>query len=280
MDPRTTPFNGRVAHVSLKGKVDAERFVEGDVLRVSHAIADICRSPLGSRDRQMLSGQAFRVLAVEKDWAFGFSEYDGYCGWILYGALLEKKVTTHCVWTRESFWRAEPDVKYDALDMPKYLGSEVTVFQTMGEWSLVGPEQYMPSVHLRPIDQSEKDFVAVARRFLGSPYVWGGNSGRGIDCSGLVQAAFRACGVPCPGDSDLQMTMPGFALDEGTPLQAGDLLFWKGHVAMATGPDAIIHANAHQMAVVEEPLAPALARIAASDTGPVTSRLRPNLPTG
>ena len=108
--------------------------------------------------------------------------------------------------------------------------------------------------------------------FLGHAYVWGGNSGRGIDCSGLVQAALLACGIPCPGDSDLQEAMPGTVPDTPAP---GDLIFWKGHVAMVSGENAIIHANAHHMAVVEEPMDEAIARIGASDTGPVTSMLRP-----
>ncbi|MEO9823393.1 MAG: NlpC/P60 family protein [Paracoccaceae bacterium] len=276
-DPRITPFNGRVAHVSLKGQVEAERFVEGEVLRVTHVIADLCRAPHGRRDRQLLSGQSFRVFDVQDEWAFGVSEYDGYCGWVVYGALFASEPSTHRVWSRESFWRPEPDLKYDALDVPKYLGSEVRVFHTVDNWSCVGPEQYMPSAHLRPVTDFDNDPVAVARRLLGAPYVWGGNSGRGIDCSGLVQSAFRACDVSCPGDSDLQMNMPGVALDEGEPLQAGDLLFWKGHVAMATGPEAMIHANAHHMAVVEELTMPAIERIAASDTGPVTLRLRPSV---
>ncbi|NNE88607.1 MAG: C40 family peptidase [Silicimonas sp.] len=280
MDLRTTPFNGRVAHVSLKGQIEADRFVEGELMRVVYSIADFFRAPHGARDRQLLSGQAFRVLDIQDEWAFGFSEYDGYCGWILYQALLATEHTTHRVWTRESFWRAEPELKYDALDSPKYLGSEVRVFQTTGDWSCIGPDQYMPSVHLKRIEDFETDTVAVARRLLGAPYVWGGNSARGIDCSGLVQAAFRACGISCPGDSDLQMNMAGIALDAGDPLQPGDLLFWKGHVAMATGPDAMIHANAHHMAVVEEAIEPALARISATDTGPITLRLRPSLPTG
>jgi len=125
------------------------------------------------------------------------------------------------------------------------------------------------------VSKHARDPIEVARLFLGTPYLWGGNSGRGIDCSGLVQAAFHDCGFACPGDSDLQEAMPGERLGEDVELVSGDLIFWRGHVALVAGQDMLIHTNAHHMNTVEEPVADAVARIAASDTGPVTSRLRP-----
>ena len=152
--------------------------------------------------------------------------------------------------------------------------AEVTHLRAVPDGHKSTHVDYIPTAHLRPVDQAEGDPVAVAERFLGTPYHWGGNSGFGIDCSGLVQAACLACGIPCPGDSDLQEAALGRTLPADAVLRRGDLLFWKGHVAWVAGPDLLLHANAHHMAVALEPLLPALARIEGQGDGPVTRRAR------
>jgi cell wall-associated NlpC family hydrolase len=136
------------------------------------------------------------------------------------------------------------------------------------------PEGFVPLVHLLPADSVMTDPVAVAEMFLGTPYLWGGNSRAGIDCSGLVQAALLACAIPCPGDSDLQARTVGTELAPDAPSHRGDLIFWKGHVAMVADSHRLIHANGHAMATVHEPMAAALDRIAATGT-PVLTRRRP-----
>jgi cell wall-associated NlpC family hydrolase len=143
-------------------------------------------------------------------------------------------------------------------------GSKITVLDHVAGFAetQIG---YIPIQHLKPIDDLASDPADIARLFLGTPYLWGGNSRWGIDCSGLVQAAFLACGIPCPGDSDQQLAMVGYAPPAGTPYQRNDLLFWKGHVALVLEPDLMIHANAHKMAVTLEPITAALERIAKTD---------------
>ena len=283
-DPRLTPFNGRVAHVTLQGKVAAEHFVAGTDMAPSVTLTPILRVPGGAMDRELLFGQTFVVLEMpddpEQGFAFGYAARDGYCGYVKAADLGAAPAVTHIVNVRETYGLAAPDLKEPIPRRPFYFGSCLAIEAVQGDWSRIGgAEVYFPSCHLRPIDACAPDPVGVARLFLGTPYVWGGNSGAGLDCSGLVQAAFHACGYPCPGDSDLQAAMPGRHLGAGEPLEAGDLLFWKGHVAMATGAGHVVHANAHHMAVVEEELESAVQRIAKTDTGPVTLRLRPSVLT-
>ncbi|MEM9971179.1 MAG: NlpC/P60 family protein [Pseudomonadota bacterium] len=280
-----------MAHRSLAGKITAERFVDGDACAVAVASLPLCRSPDGPRDREILCGEQFVVLEWPEDmsngWAYGFLERDGYCGYVHVHFLRPASVATHRVAVRETYRKETPDLKKTERTLPLFLGSRVCVKDIVGDWAeialrLGGPgadrvfDYYVPAAHLKPVDEPETDPVDVARRFLGTPYLWGGNSARGIDCSGIVQAAFLACGWACPGDSDLQEAMPGTRLPDAHALEAGDLLFWRGHVAMVAGPDSMLHANAHHMMVVEEPISDAIHRIAATDTGPVTTRLRPD----
>jgi cell wall-associated NlpC family hydrolase len=156
---------------------------------------------------------------------------------------------------------------------PLYLNSAVQVLDADGTWAET-PQGFVPATHLAPLDQPAPDPAAVAQMFLGAPYLWAGNSIAGLDCSGLVQLSMLAAGRPCPGDSDLQQAL-GAALTEDAPLQRGDLIFWKGHVAMMLDGAVMIHATAHTMRVIAEALDAAIARILAKGEGPVTARRRP-----
>jgi len=283
-DRRRLRFNGRVAHDSLRGQVEAERFTPGEAWRVTATRATIFAGPEpGARQRELLLGEGFTVLDRQDRMLFGFAERDGYVGWMDGIALqADTRAPTHRVRVRHSYAKALPNLKTrDETDWLPF-GARVTVTgEQQGAWRQIvigcGEAQYrpwVPAAHLAPLDQLETDPLAVAALFLGTPYLWGGNSSFGIDCSGLVQAALLACGIPCPGDSDQQAADLGQRLPEGTPPQRGDLLFWKGHVALVADAGTMIHANAHDMAVAYEGIDKAIARIAAQGDGPVTAHRR------
>ena len=273
MDRRTTPANGRVAAAELEGIVEAETFVAGHVAFVAAPVVDLLKAPDGPRDRQLLYGAKVRVLEDRDGWNF-VQASDGYVGYVASCALNAKATSpTHRVIARASNVYERPDFKSpDRLSLP--FGAAVAVGRIEDRYAET-PLGYIPVVHLAPISHRFSDPVDIARLHLGAPYLWGGNSTFGLDCSGLVQASLLACGIPCPGDSDMQGREVGQALGDNTPLQSGDLIFWKGHVAMMTGPDRMIHANATHMAVVEEDFAAACARIAEKGDGAIIGRRRP-----
>ena len=288
-DRRRLWSNGRVAHVSLQGQVEVDRFSEGEWAQVSGGKVPLLNAPDGQRDRELLYGEPFRVLDWGDTHAFGFSQKDGYAGYILREGLFERfRQPTHAVGAARSYLKEVPDIKTDEPVFDLSFGSFLEVTEEKGAWSGVAVRlrdapgkiwlNWIPSVHLRPIQPFLSDPVAVAERFLGTPYLWGGNSAFGIDCSGLVQAACLSCGIVCPGDSDMQQAELGVELPEDAPLQRGDLLFWKGHVAWVVDPETILHANAYHMAVAYEPLSDAIARIEAQGDGPVTARKRLEMP--
>ncbi len=276
-DARLTPANGRVAHASLKGRVRADRYSDGRDLLVITDTAPILTAPDGARTRELLLGQAFCVLETREGAHFGFARRDGYVGHVPADMLAEAPAPSHRVSAIRSYAKRVPQLKDTGPVRLIGFGSLVQVTGETGPWSEVlinGESWFIPTRHLAPVGSHASDPVAVAELFLGTPYLWGGNSALGLDCSGLVQAAFLACGIACPGDSDLQQAALGRPLPEGTPRMRGDLLFWKGHVALCTGPDRILHANADAMAVAHEDASAAIARIMAAGDGPVTAHKR------
>ncbi|MFV2051480.1 C40 family peptidase [Aliiroseovarius sp. YM-037] len=273
MDRRNTPANARIAATRLKGEVDAPRYSDGEVGQIAVPVADLLREPNGARDRQVLLGECVTIYEVHDGWAFVEAAKDGYVGYVDARSVGEAKDATHWISAPATHVYSGPNLKTpDRMALP--FGSRVRVTDTADGYCQTA-HGFVPTQHLSPVSHRLDDPVAVAALFLGTPYLWGGNSIWGIDCSGLVQAALIACGIPCPGDSDLQETEVGEGLADDAPLRPGDLLFWNGHVAMVVDDTRLIHANAHAMAVSYEGIDAAIARIEKQGEGPVTSRRRP-----
>ncbi len=271
MDTRLTPANGRVAAERLRDLVRADRYVQGEARRVAVPVADLDGSPGGMRDRQLLWGEGVTVYEVRDGMAFVEAKRDGYVGYLSEVSLAEARAPTHRVAVPATHLYRDDDMKSPDLRHLSF-GALVTV-EAEGRRFWETPEGYIPKPHLRSLDRPFTDPAAVAQLHFGVPYLWGGNSVLGIDCSGMVQAALLACGLPCPGDSDLQQAI-GREIPEDEPLQRTDLLFWKGHVAMVVDESTMIHANAHHMAVAYEGIDQAILRIRAQGNGEVVARRR------
>ena len=276
-DPRLTPARGDLAAKYLEGKVKAKRFVTGEEFEIAAALAPLREAP--STDAALLT-QALkgeRVTIYDRNsegFAWGQLHSDGYVGWLPDAALAKPVAApTHKVTALRTFAFPGPSIKLPPVDTLS-IGARVSVAREDGVFAITREGWYLPRRHVGSIDAVESDFVAVAEKFVGTPYLWGGKSSLGIDCSGLVQVSLNAAGTGCPRDSDMQQDGLGRALSEAETrhLRRGDLIFWKGHVAIVRDAATIVHANAHHMATAIENTNDAIARIRAAGSAVVATK--------
>uniref|UniRef100_UPI003BA920A3 C40 family peptidase n=1 Tax=Stappia sp. TaxID=1870903 RepID=UPI003BA920A3 len=287
LDRRRHPVRTDLAARAYEGRVDVPRFADGTLMHVTADLVDIrpVPDPCRSIDSQAIFGEQVTVFEVSEDgWAWGQLGTDGYVGYMPYSALGDTGETpTHRVTALRSYRYPSPELKSPPLGLLS-LGARVAV---IGEtvvrgltYALLADGSAMVARHLAPLGARVDDWVSVAEMFLGTPYLWGGRSSLGLDCSALIQLAAAEAGILVPRDSDMQAGETGDAL----PLEdfskgnrrRGDLLFWKGHVGVLLSPDELLHANGHTMSVAREPVAEALSRISKVEWGALTGwrRLR------
>jgi len=271
-DPRLTPARGDLAAKYLEGKVQASRFVAGEEFEIADAIAPLRRAPSSDAELMTQALRGERVTIYDRNgegWAWGQLVSDGYVGWLPDRALKKPEGSpTHKVTALLTFAFPGPSIKLPPAETLA-MGTQLAVLREEGTFAVTREGWYLPRQHLNLIGHFEPDFVMVAERFVGTPYLWGGKSSLGIDCSGLVQVALTAAGTGCPRDSDMQQDGLGRELNsqEAKKLKRGDLIFWKGHVAIARDADTIVHANAHHMMTAIERTRDVLARSRAAGNG-------------
>jgi cell wall-associated NlpC family hydrolase len=280
-DARLHAFRSDLADARLQGEVVAERFVSGRPARVTASVADMRKAPRPDAgvNTQLLLGDDVLVFDSAEGWAWVQAERDGYVGYLASSMLGGRDhPATHMVSVPRTFLYPGPDLRFPIAGQIS-MGSTVTVTgaaETRGtHYALLSSGQAVIAAHLRPVGDMADDYVSVAELFLGTPYLWGGVSGFGIDCSGLVQLAMRMAGRNVLRDSDMQAASLGEPLAPGPDhggLRRGDLVFWKGHVAIMTDPETMIHANGHTMLVSREGLKDAVARIGYLYGGPTGFR--------
>lgn len=235
-------------------------------------LTDICAAPNGPRDRQLLMGDAVTVLGRQDGVAHVRAAKDGYHGFVAQSVLGPQIPPTHRVSAPATHAYAAPDIKSpDRLSLS--YGSHVTAMDETPDF-IQTDHGFLPKQHLTPCNCPARDPASESLSFIGTPYLWGGNSRWGLDCSGLVQNTLLACAIPCPGDSDLQQGAFGPALPQGSARKRGDLLFWKGHVALVHDAHTMIHANAHHMMTRLENIGKALHRMDKAGT-PLIAHVRP-----
>ncbi|MBL8589331.1 MAG: C40 family peptidase [Methylobacteriaceae bacterium] len=273
-DRRVTPARADLAAAHLRGVVEAPRYVEARIMQVVEAIVDLRPQPDPARsiDTQALYGERVFVYDEHEGWAWGQLERDDYVGWLPMAALAKAgKPATHRVETLRTFLYPARSIKAPPLAALTH-GALAHVDAIDGEFALTAQGALWAS-HLAPLSDHPQDFVAAAERYLGVPYLWGGRSSAGTDCSGLIQTALRAVGVAAPRDSDMLAATMGEPIDcddSLAGLSRGDLVFWKGHCGVMQDATQLLHANGHHMLVVSEPLVEARDRIRDKSFGPIT----------
>ncbi|WP_176590402.1 C40 family peptidase [Sphingobium sp. EM0848] len=273
LDTRIHAARGDLADLALAGILFSAHYARAVELTCVAAGAPVLASdrPKAQAVSELLRGESFHALDVTADWAWGFCGHDGYVGYVRREALDMRETTNSRIVTGTAPLFSAPDIKSPIADYwprgARFAGEAEGDFFACADG-------YVHQRHAAALDDVASDWVAAAEAYLGQPYVWGGRGHRGIDCSGLVQVALGQCGIKVPRDTDLQREGIGAPIAPDAALRRGDFIFFPGHVGIMTDGEHILHANAHWMSVVIEPLADLVGRLAADHAEPILARRR------
>lgn len=258
LDTRLNAYRNDLADVRLKGLVDSKSFCNGTAMQLIVPIATLHRAPKpdAPQETQVLLGETVSVFDVNDDWAWVQLERDGYVGYVQAEFLnAEMHRPSHRISVTSTLLYRSASIKTQPVQF-LFMNSEISVVGLQDGFFELATGGFIFAAHAVPISQFQTDFVGVAELLLHTPYLWGGKSAQGIDCSGLVQTSLNACGQNCLRDADMQELSLGqnLMINDLESLKRGDLIFWKGHVGIMRDAETLLHASGHQMMVVSEPL--------------------------
>ncbi|MFD0988117.1 NlpC/P60 family protein [Methyloligella solikamskensis] len=280
-DPRLHPYRDDLAADYLRGQIEAPRYVEGTAYRVAVSHLPLRRAPKADAplETEALFGETATVYDEKDGWGWAQIQ-DGYVGYLKMEGLAEDAPKpTHRLTALRSYLYPKPDIKTPPLDLIN-MNALLVADGKEGPFLPLATGGYVFARHAKPLQTAAEDYVAIAEMFLGTPYLWGGKTSLGLDCSGLVQLSLQAAGFDCPRDTDMQRGALGEKVEDLADLRRGDIVFWPGHVGIMRSTIALLHANAHHMAVAVEPLEDAKARIASEGAAEMEVRRMPALSGG
>jgi cell wall-associated NlpC family hydrolase len=261
-DPRINLYRPGLAAEVLRGIYTSRHYASGVTYQVIAPVAPSRAegAPQARLGTEALFGETVTVYDVQNDWAWAQAALDDYVGYIPTDALSKTtgtKPPTHHVTVLSSFVFAEPDLKtLPLIALP--MNAAVRVVSEKKGYGELATGGWIFLKHLAPVGEAEPDFVKTARLYSGVPYLWGGRSGLGLDCSGLVQTVLLRAGIAAPRDSDMQLAQLGAEINlDAYPhdLKRGDLVFFPSHVGIMDDDLHLLHANAITMNVARQPLA-------------------------
>ncbi|CAM1636728.1 Endopeptidase [Bartonella choladocola] len=278
LDPRLHAYRLDLADEALRGKVEASRFVAGSLKRIVAPVAALYKIPdaLSERQSECLFGENVKVFEEKNGFCWVQAQQDGYVGYVEQSKIGSiGNQPTHRVNVPRTFQYRDADLRSPMIS-PLSMGSRISVVaeaETRGtRYARLDNGDFVVFNHIMPVTTVADDYVTIAESFIHTPYLWGGKSGLGIDCSGLVQLAMMMTGRTVLRDTDMQQATIGKNISPDDGLKRGDLVFWKGHVAIMIDSGTLIHANGASMDVKTEPLDQAIARIALHHARPTCYR--------
>lgn len=272
-DPRVTPARADLAAAHLQGKLEAARFAEGRPAQAIRGVVALRKAPSfdASLETEILFGERFTIYEEKNGWAWGQCALDSYVGYARASEFASPDAApTHRVTALRTPLYPAAQLKAAAVDFLP-LNAKVALQGEEDRYARIGEGLYLFAKHLAPMAAKAADWVAVCERFVGVPYLWGGKTAGGVDCSGLIQTALEAGGIAAPRDTDMMEAALGTPVpvaDNLKNLKRGDLVFWNGHLGAMLDADRLLHANAFHMEVTVEPLGLVAERIARKE-GPV-----------
>ncbi|MBK5263772.1 MAG: C40 family peptidase [Alphaproteobacteria bacterium] len=273
LDRRINAIRGDLADIALAGRYFVPHYScpQGFSVTAPRTAIRIKGDAASTAVSELLHGETFQAIDIAGGWAWGYSAHDNYVGYVRADQLGVPIMPTHSVTTRAALVFADADIKSpEQLRLP--MGSRLAG-EVEGAF-LKCAEGFVHLRHVSPVETIQNDPVAIAQSLAGAPYLWGGRSSDGLDCSGLVQLCLSLCGIAVPRDTDQQMAALDNEIAADAPLQRGDIIFFPGHVGLMADADNLVHANAFWMQVVTEPLADVVARLTADHVQPVLARRR------
>ena len=281
LDRRLHPYRPDLAAEYLRGRVEAEHFVIGRTCQIRVERAPVRTKPDTdtSLETELLFGELVQVYEEVDGWAWIQSKLDDCVGYTESTMISDEVfISTHSVSELATYLYPEPNIKSVPITLLP-MTARVAVKDSTDQFCRLRSGGWVHGSHIEPISSYAVDHCAVARKFLNTPYLWGGKTNRGIDCSGLLQVSLARCGIFISRDTDLQLSVGRQVEFDGDDrmLQRGDLVFWPGHVGIWMDSKSLVHASASTMLVTIEPLHQVSTRIGLM-TGQTLPRIRRVLP--